>query len=99
MDPMEQWFTDGLQAVEAYKGAVRADGAHHEAALALAKLHLDKGVPGAGRAVCAQLLAAQPNNVEAQLLMVQVLSTQVRKKSGLVSAKPSCTYTFWTDSF
>lgn len=67
-----------MQAVEAYEGAVRVEGAHHAAALALAKLHLDKGEEEAGRAVCAQLLTAQPENVEAQLLMVQLLSTQVK---------------------
>ncbi len=67
-----------LQAIEAYQGAVRVDGAHQTAALALAKLHLDKGEEEAGRAVCAQLLTVQPDNTEAQLLMVQLLSTQVR---------------------
>ncbi len=67
-----------MQAVEAYEGAVRVDGAHHAAALALAQLHLDKGEEEAGRAVCAQLLTAHPENVEAQLLMVQLLSTQVQ---------------------
>ena len=72
-----------LQAVEAYEGAVRVDGAHHAAALALAKLHLDKGEEEAGRAVCGQLLTAQPDNVEAQLLMVHLLATQVTINSSL----------------
>ena len=66
--------------MEAYQGAVRVDGAHHTAALALAKLHLDKGEEEAGRGVCAQLLTSSPDNVEAQLLMVQLLTTQVRKQ-------------------
>ncbi|DBB04932.1 TPA: hypothetical protein ACH3X3_010212 [Trebouxia sp. C0006] len=71
------------QAVEAYEGAVRVDGAHHAAALALAQLHLDKGEEEAGRAVCAQLLTAHPENVEAQLLMVQLLSTQEQYSDAL----------------
>ena len=66
-----------LQAVKAYKGAVQADEGHPAAALALVKLHLDKGEVEAGRSVCAQLLTTQPNNVDAQLLMVQLLCTQV----------------------
>lgn len=66
-----------LQAVAAYQAAVKADAGHHSAALALAKLHLDRGEEEAGRSVCTQLLAAQPDSVQAQLLMVQLLSTQV----------------------
>lgn len=66
-----------LQAVEAYEAAVKGDAGHQAAALALAKLHLDRGDEEAGRGVCTQLLAAQPDNVQAQLLMVQLLSTQV----------------------
>lgn len=65
------------QAAEAYEGAVKADAGHHAAALALAKLHLDRGEEEAGRGVCTRLLAAQPDNVQAQLLMVQLLTTQV----------------------
>ena len=66
-----------MQAVEAYQSAVKSDPEHHAAALALAKLHLDSGEEEAGRAVCAGLLAAQPDNVPAQLLMVQLMSMQV----------------------
>ena len=66
-----------VQAVEAYEAAVKADAGHHAAALALAKLHLDRGEEEAGRVVCTHLLAAQPDNVQARLLMVQLLSTQV----------------------
>lgn len=65
------------QAAEAYQGAVKADAGQHAAALALAKLHLDRGEEEAGRGVCTRLLAAHPDNVQAQLLMVQLLSTQV----------------------
>lgn len=56
---------------------MKADAGHTAAALALAKLHLDRGEEEAGRAVCTQLLSAQPDNAQAQLLMVQLLSTQV----------------------
>ena len=66
-----------IQAVEAYQGAVKADAGHHAAALALAKLHLDRGEAEAGRAVCTQLLAEQPDSVQAHLLMVHLLSTEV----------------------
>lgn len=66
--------------MEAYQAAVKGDAGHHAAALALAKLHLDRGEEEAGRGVCTQLLAVQPENVQAQLLMVQLLSTQVRSK-------------------
>ena len=63
--------------MEAYEAAVKADAGHHAAALALAKLHLDRGEEEVGRDVCTQLLVAQPDDVQAQLLMVQLLSTQV----------------------
>lgn len=56
---------------------MKADGGHQAASLALAKLRLDRGEEEAGRAVCTQLLAVQPGNVQAHLLMVQLLTTQV----------------------
>ena len=69
-----------MQAVKAYKGAVQAHEGHPAAALALVKLHLDKGDIEAARSVCAQFLASQPDNVDAQLLMVQLHCSQVRSR-------------------
>ena len=56
---------------------MKADGGHQAAALALAKLHLDRGEEEAGRGVCAQLLAEQPGSIQAHLLLVQLLTAQV----------------------
>ena len=52
-------------------------------------MHMDRGEEEAGRAVCAQLLTAQPDNVQAQLLMVQLLSTQVVALDTLTSLLPA----------
>lgn len=66
-----------MQAVKAYEGAVRVDEGRPGAALALAKLLLEQGQAEQGRAVCAALLQSQPSNLDAQLLMVQLLLAQV----------------------
>ena len=64
--------------MEAYEGAVQVDESHLASALALARLHLEQGAPEKGRAVCARLLQAHPNNLDAKLLVVQLLLAQVQ---------------------
>lgn len=70
-------LAQAVQAVKAYRGAVQADEGHSAAALALVKLHLEGGEQEAGCAACAQLLASQPHNLEARLLMVHLLCAKV----------------------
>ena len=80
----------GQQAVEAYEGAVQVDEGHLSSALALARLHLEQGAPEKGRAVCARLLQAHPNNLDAKLLVVQLLLAQVNFAAGNIHSCVPC---------
>ena len=76
--------------MEAYEGAVHVDEGHLASALALARLHLEQGAPEKGRAVCARLLQAHPNDLDAKLLVVQLLLAQVNFAAGNIHSCVPC---------
>lgn len=69
-----------MQAIETYRQALHLCEGHSAAAVALAKLHLALGQDDKCQEVCTGLLRAQPDNQEAQLMLAELMFSQVGVK-------------------